>query len=270
MKNLPVQITALLTLGVLLHAQRTAVDYDGILDDTYWSNTSDYWIANLTTRLSQFARYSDVIGIGKVSDMQTVPYTTRFGHIIPRRHFTVTVDDALVGCTNGQPIMVRVNYTDIHMDELHDTKISDYLPTNDSRIVFAVSSNDYGNIRGVMFWNHPALYFPSPEKVYTEYQLYGLNRSWWPPERDGGELFNHFTNLIHVLRVEHNWTNYYHLMRDATNSPSARVREDSFWAMRGLALFASDEEKQFMLDDPLVDSKHKECLLVPGWRAGGR
>jgi len=49
-----------------------------------------------------------------------------------------------------------------------------------------------------MYWNRPALYFPEPEKVHTEYQLYGLNRSWWYPERDDGELFNHFTNLIHV------------------------------------------------------------------------
>jgi len=268
MKNLPVQITALLTLGVLLHTHGSDVDYDGILDDTYWSNTPDYELANHTTRLGQFARYSDVIGVGKVSDIQAVPYTTHFGYIIPLRHFTVTVDDALVGCTNGQPIKVRVNYTDIW--NVHDTKISDYLPTNDSRIVFAVSTNKYDKIQGVMYWNRPALYFPPPDKVYTEYQLYGLNRSWWHPERDDGELFNHFTNLIHVLRVEPNWTNYYHLVRDATNSPSARVREDSFWAMRRLALFATDEEKQFMLDDPLVDPKHKECLLVPGWRAGGR
>ena len=267
MKNFPVQITALLTLGVLLHAQRSDVDYEGVLDDTYWSNTSDYWIANNSTRLSHFARYSDVIGVGKVSDMQVESFSTRYGNFM-RRYFTVTVDDALVGCTNGQSIAVHVHPANLW--NVKNKDISDYLPTNDSRIVFAVSSNEYNHIRGVMFWNRPALYFPEPDKVYTEYQLYGLNRSWWHPERDGGELFNHFTNLIHVLRVEHNWTKYYHLVRDATNSPSARVREDSFWAMRDFAFFASDEEKQFMLDDPLVDPKHKDCLIVPGWRAGGR
>jgi hypothetical protein len=32
-------------------------------------------------------------------------------------------------------------------------------------------------------------------------------------------------------------------------------------------MLATDERMQIMLDDPLVDQKHKDCLLNPNWRA---
>ena len=94
-----------------------------------------------------------------------------------------------------------------------------------------------------------------------------LNRSWWYVDRDEGVLFNQFTNVLQAVRFDRNWTNYYSLCRDGASSTSNRVREDSFWDMRFLAVVATDERMQIMLADPLVDPKHKQCLLNEGWRA---
>ena len=75
------------------------------------------------------------------------------------------------------------------------------------------------------------------------------------------------TNVLQAVRLDRNWTNYYYLCRDGKKSTSIRVREDSFWDLRRLAKFSTDEQMRFILDDPLVDLKHKRCLLIPNWRA---
>jgi hypothetical protein len=121
--------------------------------------------------------------------------------------------------------------------------------------------------RSQKFWNYPD--YPL-EEIRTNLEMRVYNRSWWYPERDDGVLLTQFTNVIQAVRIEPNWTNFFYLCRDGANSPSNRVREDSFWDLRDLASFSTDEQAQFILDDPLVDEKHKECLNSPGWRSGTR
>jgi len=65
------------------------------------------------------ARYSDVIGVGTASNRENT-------------HFTVTVDHAVVGCTNGAVIVVH----DVPVGLLEEDDINAYRPENDSRIEY--------------------------------------------------------------------------------------------------------------------------------------
>ena len=116
-----------------------------------------------------------------------------------------------------------------------------------------------------MFWNSQEIPIP-PQRVLPQYEMLYYNRSWWYPERDDGVLFTQFTNVIQAVRFDRNWTNFFYLCRDGANSSSNRVREDSFWDMRDLAMFSTPERMQIILDDPLVDIKHKTLLLKEGWK----
>ena len=234
-------------------------DYDGDWDDTYWSETITYDFLSSMTSLGRLARYSDVIGMGVVTNK--IIYDEKWGF----GHFAVIVDYAVAGCTNGMSIIVydgeeggggTASFPQPPRDK--------YMPTNNSRIVFAVYTNDFG-FRSNLFWESPEIPVP-PNNVLTNYTLRYLNRTWWYAERDDGELFTHFTNIVQAVRFDPNWTNFFYLCRDGANSTSARVREDSFWDMRYLAFLTTDEQAQFMLDDPLVDPKHKMCILRDGWR----
>ena len=258
MKKLLTTTLAALTLATSFYAQkqpRPPTAYDGPFDDTYWTGWDWEYYDDLksSTTLGSLARYSDIIGIGIVSNLTN-------------DHFTVTVDHSIFGCTNGASIVVWED-PDPFWKKYPDKQKSNYMPTNDSRIVFAVYTNDFGG-GGRMFWNSPSPEIPwTPLKIHSKYQLRYLNRSWWHVDRDDGLLTTQFTNVLQAVRFDHNWTNYFELCRDGANSPSNRVREDSFWDMRSLAVLATDEWMQFMLDDPSVDPKHKTCLLHEGWRA---
>jgi len=139
----------------------------------------------------------------------------------------------------------------------------DYMPTNHSRIVFSVYTNDYGS-GNLMYWRSPVIPFP-PGRVLPHYEMRWLNRSWWYPEHDDGVLFTQFTNIIQAVRFDRNWTNYFELCRDGANSPSVRVQEDSFWDMRFLIIGATEERVQIILNEPLVDSRHKTPYLMEVW-----
>ena len=260
MKKLLNSTLATLTLGISVYViaqqqPRSPTSYDGPFDETYWTgwNWDPYDYLHLSSTLGTLARRSDIIGVGMVSGLTN-------------DHFTVTVDYALVGCTNGASIVVYEDPSTLRSHYPNKEK-SDYMPTNDSRIVFSVYTNDYDTGRR-MYWSLPTLDIPFPkQQVLTRYQLRYLNRAWWYVNRDDGVLFTQYTNVLQSVRFDRNWTNYFNLCRDGATSPSNRVREDSFWDMRDLALFATDERMQIILDDPLVDQKHKDCLLHPGWRA---
>jgi len=265
-KLLATAIIAVIAFGVCIYAQvpkpwwykPSPYVYDGELDDTHWTDSWRYDYLSLFTTLGRLARYSDAIGVGVVSNKGIFNEEYGFGY------FTVTVDHALAGCTNGASFVIYDGREgEGGGGDFSDTR-KDYMPTNNSRIVFAVYTNDFGSNRR-MYWNSSQIPI-LPDTVYTNYQLHYLNRSWWYADRDDGVLLSHFTNVIQTVRVDRNWTNFFHLCRDATNSPSARVREDSYWDMRVLALIATDERAQIILDDPLVDLSHKFFLNTPGWR----
>ena len=245
-----------LTQGTCLYAQVARpigyethpYDYDGYWDDTLWTDTWLYEHLRGYTTLGLLARKADVIGVGLVSNRED-------------DHFTITVDHAVAGCTNGASFVVYDGGEDGGSRAGRDA----YMPTNNNRIVFAVHTNEYRGGSAQHFFDSVEIPYP-PEKTYTEYRLSYLNRSWWFPERDDGVLFTQFTNVIRTIRVEQNWTNYFYLCRDGAFSTSNRVKEDSFWDMRGLAFHSTEEQAQFILDDPLVDPKHKAGILKEGWR----
>ena len=256
--------SVLLTLGVCLYAQ--SLWHDLPRDDIYAAKQPGefgdyhYYLALDWKTLGPLARYSDIIGIGYVSQQQT------------NDPFIVTVDLALVGCTNGAVIKMYGEWEGKKLfEEFFGGKdprtnmsfpLVFYYPTNESRIVFAVSTNDYrySSSSSKMYWEHVEI----PEKggIDEGNRLRYLNRSWWYVDRDDGLLLTQFTNVIQAVRFDRNWTNYLHLCRDGANSPSNRVQEDSFINLRDLCVQASDEQAQFILDDPLIDPKHKNWLIA--------
>ena len=257
MKKLLFQTLALLSFGQCLHSQfkwhepPSPFDWHGPYYESYWANTIDYHKAVSQTTLGTLARFSDVIGVGKISDWDN-------------GRFTITVDHALVGCTNGASILVHE--TKHAVPTWPDWEIknkNDFMPTNHSRIVFAVYTNDFGT-GNRMYWNSPVI--PrQPYSVLKNYEMRWLNRSWWYFEHDDGVLFTQFTNVIQAVRFDRNWTNYFHLCRDGATSKSVRVQEDSFWDLRYLCILATPERGQYMLADPLVDSRHKTPYLNGVW-----
>ena len=272
MKKLMTTATStLLTLCVNLYAQQPSSlsPYGGGPRDNIFAakhiqpgknGDNQYRSALDWTTLGPLARYSDIIGVGQVSQQQT------------NGPFIVTVDHALVGCTNGAAIKMYGEWNGVKIfEELFEGGspqnshfcflIFDF-PTNESRIVFAVSTNDYRHSTSYenMFWNHTKI----PETlsdIDEGNRLRYLNRSWWYVDRDDGLLFTQFTNVIQAVRFDRNWTNYFYLCYNGANSPSNRVREDSSKDMSGIFNRATDEQAQFILDDPLIDQKHKDWLI---------
>ena len=145
----PATLTTLgvLTLGTCLFAQvqrpdsyePNPSDYDGPWDDTYWTDVWLYEHLHLDTTLGMLAFFSDVIGVGQVVNKETT-------------RFTVIVDHAIVGCTNGASIVV---YDGREVDGGRDSggTRDDYLPSNNSRIVFAVYTNDYNLRPWRLYWD---------------------------------------------------------------------------------------------------------------------
>ena len=256
MKRLLTQTIPLLALGVCLHADPVAIvdfyenAYIGPRDDVYWKSSWDYFSLRSRTTLGTLARYSDIIGVGQISNRE-------------ENHFTITVDHALVGCTNGAVIVIYERPPDGGEESVKDD-ITPYISTNDSRIVFAAYTNVYaGTAR--MYWSSPEIPLPA-EETLPHYEMIYYNRSWWYPERDDGVLFTQFTNIIQAVRFERNWTNFFYLCRDGANSTSNRVKEDSFWDLFELVRFATNERAQLILDDPLVIPLLKTIPFLENWR----
>ena len=243
--------TLAILLGVNFHASEPSPENFGPGNSKWWFELTGVNINYIfPTTLSMLARNSDIIGVGKVSNKQDT-------------HFTVTVDFALAGCTNGAVIVV---YDGLENDDIFPTiERQNYLPANNSRIVFAAYTNDYNDLNmEVMHWDY--LHFTqTPETILPNPTLRYLNRSWWYLDYDDGVLFTQFTNIIQTVRIEPNWTNYFHLCRDGAFSTSERVKIDSFWDMNFFAAYATPEQKATILADPLVDTTIKMLLNPDDW-----
>ena len=170
MKKMLITTIITLAIGIIVFAQKQPPlqrGYHGPYDDTYWTSLdwSEYDTVAHNTTLGFLARYSDIIGVGIVNNLTN-------------DHFTVTVDHALVGCTNGASIVVYEDPEPLWMayplNSIADK--AKYMPTNDSRIVFAVYTNDYG-YGARMYWSLPTLEIPWPKTILTRNQLRYLNRS---------------------------------------------------------------------------------------------
>jgi len=67
--------------------------------------------------------------------------------------------------------------------------------------------------------------------------------------------------IVHVMRIERNWTNYVHLCRDGNFKDSIRVREDSFYDLRQFAWQADADQANYFFNDPLIMPELKEYLF---------
>ena len=134
-KLLTLTTLAAFTLCIGLHAQ-----YDHPRNKNFWEQNQlnlDKF-ASLETTLGTLARYSDVIGVGLVSDKTN-------------DHFTITIDHAIFGCTNGAVLVVYANIKEWDF-EYPEYLLEERMPTNLSRIVIAAHTNAYTSYAR-MYWN---------------------------------------------------------------------------------------------------------------------
>ena len=232
--------------------------YDNPNDETYYpykgprdeatKDYSTYWSMRNDSTLGQLAKYSDIIAIG---------------HVVTQDWTKVVIqaDVSLVGCTNNQIIAINRWAID-HPETAHDWfKQSDIdinnppilpFPTYNSHIIFSVYSNKFDEQGFVWInWNNDAI-TNERTRASTTYRFLHEERSYWLTEREDGLLLNQFTNVVQKVRIDRDWTNFYYLCRDGMNLPSNRIKEDSYYDMRGFIRFATTNQAQFIYNDPLA------------------
>jgi len=198
--------------------------------------------------------FAQVMDVGAMADVIENGVPTQD---YPHGYLKVNVVNAIYGCTNGQELIIIKS--DIEMDGLYLIEPDydpnfEYYPTNNSRIVFAGIAHVVSNIKfwTPKDWNLP----PQPEIIMTSTNhpsgLYGFTRAWWYDGYQDNIPYAHLTNLVRAARTERNWTNYYHVVRDAVPTPaSSRVWQDSFHDMFELLYLATQAQFDYMLNDPL-------------------
>ena len=215
-------------------------------------------VRNKTT-LGQLANFSDLIAIGRVAtqDLASV---------------TINVETALVGCTNGQPVIIKLwpegdpgERRPFYEKFWRELEMEDRFPTNGGSIVFSVYTNETIYTWPV-YWRDlsplEAYNLKNRQiKVRQDYRWWYDKRSWWYTDRDNGVLLDHYTNIVHTMRVERNWTNYVHLCRDGNFKDSIRVREDSFYNLLEFIKNADANQANYIFNDPLIMPELKEYLF---------
>jgi len=118
--------------------------YEGPPDD-FASIYANNWLIRDKTTFGTLAKYSDVIGIGNVVTQDLLK-------------LVIQVETALVGCTNGQTLIIQVGNHDDLERELEEYGYSKEffatgLPTNDSRIVFNIYYHSfYPTVKPCKYW----------------------------------------------------------------------------------------------------------------------
>ena len=242
---------ALLTLASLAFAKEYQLIYPGPRDESI-PPPRNYSPNSVT--LGFITKWSDA---GGVADVIEEGHSVEYGI----DYLKLRVVSANYGCTNGQELIVHKK--DMSNPEYPETLTYAYYPTNLSRIVFNVSSNEYNFVPFILFWR---------EKDYESYDDMALigttpyykfvntTRSWWYLDYQGGEPYTYWTNAVQFVHLEPNWTNYYELARSGASSASNRVKADSFVDMASLISRATDEQRQTMLDDPLFPAISRDVL----------
>jgi len=180
-------------------------------------------------------------------------------------NITIQVDTPLYGCTNQQVMAIEalnLVHRWNHPEFVYwpPERVEAYLvqlkaPPLTGRIVFLVSSNLYTFAYNPLDWDKSLdeqrvrSFNDGPHRF--EFVEYDDERSWFYPDADDGLVFTHLTNVIRVARTERNWTNFYEVVRDAVNSPSERVKNDSRHDLRELIKYANPDHLLFMQNDPL-------------------
>ena len=201
------------------------------------------------TSFGMLVKFSDSGGIGEViSRGHSEEYNLDY--------FSVRVNQAFWGCTNGQILNV---YDDERKTIVSaSNQVVELAPTNLARFVFAASTNVYEIYHmeyDLYDWNHETHLFPILTNTPFFYLKYGT-RSWWYEDYQGGHLTTQLTNVLRTVRTHRNWTNYYEVCRDGAALLSDRVQEDSFYDLRDLIIHGSDEQLNFMFNDSMFPTNN--------------
>jgi len=178
-----------------------------------------YNVPNRVT-LGYVPKWSDA---GGVADVIEEGHSAEYGI----DYLKLRVVSANYGCTNGQELIVHKE--DMSNPEYPESLTYAYYPTNLSRIVFNVETNQYNFIIWPLFWNERD-YRLNDDMAITNstpyYRFFSTTRSWWYLDNQGGEPYAFWTNAVQFVRLEPNWTNYYELVRSGASSISNRVKEN--------------------------------------------
>jgi hypothetical protein len=186
----------------------------------------------LWTSLSILAVCSDVAGVGVGAGLVRDPEPYDAICII------IHVDEPLFGCTNQQIVAV--------LNDLDDAIVF----LNAGRIAFLVHTNSYYNGQ-IGNWDMARLLEDEGDLFPSLFKFKEDERSWFPVDEDNGLVFTQLTNLVHVLRTERNWTNFYEVTRSGVTSSSERVSKDSEADLESLMKYASLDQLLLMQNDPL-------------------
>ena len=179
-------------------------------------------------------KHSDVAGFGEI---------VGFVHT----NFYVRVDTPLFGCTNNQVITFYRSFP-------HRYKL---FPET-GRIVFAASTNFY-TVGYAQDWNDVV----TEQDIQSSRPFFFYNRDhgWFYPETEEAVFF---TNIIHTMRVERNWTNYYEVVRSGFTNESAVIQKSAEGDLKNLILYNSSPDAYdtllYMNNDPLFPEPLKPIL----------
>ena len=243
-------ITSFLSLALATTFLIAAWDYTGPEDERMPPGLNDYDYS-----LGWLAQVPDVSGLADVIEDGDASVEFPFGY------FTFRIVNAIYGCTNGQEIIIGKDDPVIKDDfATYYDPFLEYYPTNNSRIVFAAITTYPKNYPRFTIKDWESL--PVPDIIWTPTNkpgwMFGFTRSWWYEDYQDGLPYAHYTNLVRAARIERNWTNYYHLIRDAVPSPSERVWHDSFTDLFHLGLRTSRTYYDYMVNDPLFPADSRE------------
>ena len=240
--------------------------------------------------LGFLAQEMDVIALADVIEVSGPTPLFSAGYI------KVRIVNAVYGCTNGQEVIIRKHSVKPPSGSgdvlwgIEEDPLYEYFPTNNSRIVFAGSA---GYIKTELIYNPETMenklidvltgesvqfprqrdrwepkdwkVLPQPEVIIPVNKacaLAGFTRSWWYDGWQENLPYAHLTNLVRAAQVERNWTNFYHIVRDAVPTPaSPRVWQDSWHDLVDLALPATQPQYEYMLNDPLYPAEAKDRLI---------
>jgi len=178
-------------------------------------------------------KHSDIAGFGEIVELTNT-------------NFYIQVDTPFYGCTNNQVILLR------RLPESNKP-----LPET-GRIVFAVFTNVY-TLGYAQDWNDKVSEHDIERSVPAF--IYNIYHGWFYPETEEAVFF---TNIIHSIRVERNWTNYYEVVRSGFTNESAVIQRSAEGDLKNLILHNSSPDAYdtllYMNNDPLFPESLKPVL----------
>ena len=156
-----------------------------------------------------------------------------------------------------------VEKADLRTPRYPETMKYGFYPNLRSRIVFNVYSNEFANFPLNLFPNTGNEDYQKDMTITktTPYYQFGCStRSWWHLDYQGGKPYAHWKKAVLFVRLKPDWTKYYKHCRDGLSITSVRVAEDALYDLLNFIFNATDEQVQFMKNDPLLQGEFKDIV----------